>query len=39
VHFPLTRAQRDPWAPAVSETHTRFYREVGAAKLDRALLA
>jgi hypothetical protein len=39
VHFATTPEQRDPWAPKVSETHTAFYKEVGAAKLDRALLA
>lgn len=39
VHFATSRGQLDPWAPKVSETHTAFYKEVGAAKLDRALLA
>jgi hypothetical protein len=39
VHFATSSAQRDPWAPKVSETHTAFYKEVGAAKLDGALLA
>ncbi len=39
VHFATTPGQRDPWAPKVSETHTAFYKEVGAAKLDHALLA
>jgi hypothetical protein len=39
VHFATTPGQLDPWAPKVSETHTAFYKEVGAAKLDRALLA
>ncbi len=39
VHFATTPGQRDPWAPKISETHTAFYREVGAAKLDHALLA
>ena len=39
VHFATNRGQLDPWAPKVSETHTAFYKEVGAAKLDRALLA
>jgi hypothetical protein len=37
VHFPLTRAQIDPWAPAVSETDNAFYRAVGAADLVRAV--
>jgi len=39
VHFATTPGQLDPWAPKVSETHTAFYKEVGAAKLDKALLA
>jgi hypothetical protein len=39
VHFATDPKQLDPWAPKISETHTAFYREVGAAKLDRALLA
>jgi hypothetical protein len=39
VHFATNPGQLDPWAPKVSETHTAFYKEVGAAKLDRALLA
>jgi hypothetical protein len=39
VHFATNRGQLDPWAPKVSETHTAFYKEVGAAKLDHALLA
>ncbi len=39
VHFATSRDQLDPWAPKVSETHTAFYKEVGAAKVDRALLA
>jgi hypothetical protein len=39
VHFATSSAQRDPWAPKVSETHTAFYKEAGAAKLDGALLA
>jgi hypothetical protein len=39
VHFATDPSQRDPWAPKVSETHTAFYKEVGAAKLDHALLA
>ena len=37
VHFPLTRGQIDPWAPAVSETDNAFYRAVGAADLVRAV--
>jgi hypothetical protein len=39
VHFATTPGQLDPWAPKISETHTAFYKEVGAAKLDKALLA
>ena len=39
VHFATTPAERDPWAPRVSETHTAFYKEVGASRVDRALLA
>jgi hypothetical protein len=39
VHFATNPGQLDPWAPKVSETHTAFYKEVGAAKLDHALLA
>jgi len=39
VHFATSPGQLDPWAPKVSETHTAFYKEVGAAKLDHALLA
>lgn len=39
VHFATDPHQLDPWAPKVSETQTAFYREVGASKLDHALLA
>jgi hypothetical protein len=39
VHFATSPGQLDPWAPKVSETHTAFYNEVGAKKLDHALLA
>ena len=39
VHFATSAKQLDPWAPKISETHTAFYKEVGAAKLDHALLA
>jgi hypothetical protein len=39
VHFATSRDQLDPWAPRMSETHTAFYKDVGAAKVDRALLA
>ena len=37
VHFATSAAERDPMAPRISETNTQFYREVGAARLDRAL--
>jgi hypothetical protein len=37
VHFATTPAERDPWAPRVSETHTAFAREVGEKRLDHAL--
>jgi hypothetical protein len=39
VHFATSRDQLDPWAPKISETHTAFYKDVGAHKLDHALLA
>jgi hypothetical protein len=39
VHFATSPGQLDPWSPKVSETHTAFYKEVGASKLDHALLA
>jgi hypothetical protein len=39
VHFATAPGELNPWAPKVSETHTAFYKEVGAAKLDHALLA
>jgi hypothetical protein len=39
VHFATSKGQLDPWAPKVSETHTAFYKDVGARKLDHALLA
>jgi hypothetical protein len=37
VHFATTAKQRDPWAPGVSETDTRFYARVGADRVDVAL--
>ena len=37
VHFAATAAQRDPWAPQISETDTAFYARVGADRLDTAL--
>jgi hypothetical protein len=39
VHFATSKGQIDPWAPKMSETHTAFYKDVGARKLDHALLA
>jgi len=39
VHFATSKGQLDPWAPQISETHTAFYKDVGAQKLDHALLA
>jgi hypothetical protein len=39
VHFATSAKQLDPWAPKVSETHTAFYKEVGASKPDHARLA
>jgi hypothetical protein len=39
VHFATSRGQLDPWAPRMTETHTAFYKDVGAARLDHALLA
>jgi hypothetical protein len=39
VHFATSKGQLDPWAPKISETHTAFYKDVGASKLDHALLA
>ena len=37
VHFAVTAKQRDPWAPEISETDTRFYAKVGADRVDTAL--
>jgi len=37
VHFPLSGAQVDPWAPNVSETDNAFYKTVGADKLTRVI--
>ncbi len=37
VHFPLSGAQIDPWAPMVSETDNAFYKAVGAGQLTHAL--
>jgi len=37
VHFPLSKKQVDPWAPVVSETKNAFAKQVGEAKVARAL--
>jgi hypothetical protein len=37
VHFPIGRAQIDPWAPNVSETDNAFYESVGGAGLATAI--
>lgn len=37
VHFPVTARQIDTWAPDVRETDTAFYKDVGAARVTRAI--
>lgn len=37
VHFPLKPAQIDPWAPKISETDNRFFRETDASALERVI--
>jgi hypothetical protein len=37
VHFATNHAERDPWAPQISETKTAFDAKVGEKRLDRAL--
>ena len=37
VHFPVSGAQIDSWAPEVSETDNAFYHSVGAGKLAKAV--
>jgi hypothetical protein len=37
VHFPVTGAQIDAWAPEVSETDNAFYHAVGAEKLAKVV--
>jgi len=37
VHFPVTGAQIDSWAPEVSETDNAFYKAVGAEKLAKVV--
>ena len=37
IHEPVTGRQIDPWAPAISETHNRFFDETDAAAAERVL--
>lgn len=37
VHFPISKPQIDPWAPGVSETGNRFFRETDAAAAERVV--
>ena len=37
VHFPISRAQIDAWAPQISETDNAFYKSVGAADLTKVV--
>jgi hypothetical protein len=37
VHFPVKASQIDPWAPRVSETRNRFFRETDAAAAERVV--
>lgn len=37
VHFPVSRAQIDTWAPSISETDNAFYKAVGAADLTKVV--
>lgn len=37
VHFPLDKAQIDPWAPHVTETHNRFFAATDAAAAERVI--
>ena len=37
VHFPISAGQIDPWAPRVSETNNRFFKETDAASVERVL--
>ena len=38
LHFPLSRDQVDPWAPAMKETDNAFYRDSDQGKLVGALI-
>jgi hypothetical protein len=37
VHFPLTEKQVDPWAPRITETRNRFFKETDAASAERVV--
>ena len=37
VHFPVNKAQVDPWAPHVTETHNRFFSATDAAAAERVI--
>ncbi len=37
THFPVKPAQIDPWAPRVSETNNRFFKETDAAAAERVV--
>lgn len=37
VHFPVNKAQIDPWAPHVTETHNRFFAATDAAAAERVV--
>lgn len=37
IHFPVSRAQIDTWAPKISETDNAFYKVVGAADLTKVV--
>jgi hypothetical protein len=37
VHFPVDKAQIDPWAPHVTETHNRFFSATDGAAAERVI--
>lgn len=37
VHFATKAAQVDPWAPKISETNNRFFKETDAAAMERVI--
>jgi hypothetical protein len=37
VHFPVNASQVDPWGPAVSETHNRFFAQTDAGAAERVI--